>query len=307
MQSKYGVFGYLDEDGAAVLAGILTDETDEDNVFVKDRRVSRMAWADSRWGQALLQKKSFPANELFAFSLTREKIARSLIVPIVFQDELIGFIGVANKSEDYLRQECEMLENIARYIAPLLDARLKKDRQEKKRRLAEDKLRDLTRKLSIKVKVMKCLRAISELLQNPRLSEDEIFQGVVDLIPSGWQYPEITCARIALKGKEFQTANYQETPWKISSPIKMDQEVHGILGGLLFAGKTRGRRRPFPAGRTRFARRHKRAIGSVHRSTNKSNANWPRPTGWRRSVNWRRASPTKSTHPRNSSAIIPAS
>ncbi|MGD0384248.1 MAG: hypothetical protein ABSA77_12050, partial [Thermoguttaceae bacterium] len=140
-----------------------------------------------------------------------------------------GFIGVANKSGDYLQQECEMLDNIARYIAPLLDARLKKDRQEKKRRLAENKLRNLTRKLSIKIKVMKCLRAISEVFQNPRLTENEIFQGIVDLIPSGWQYPEITCTRITLNKKVFQAANYRETSWKISSSIKMDQEVHGTL------------------------------------------------------------------------------
>ncbi len=229
MRSKFGVFGYLHEDGGVALAGILSDEPDRNNVLVKDRRVSRMAWADSKWGLALLQKKPFFAGELFAFSLTREQIGRSLIVPVVFQDEVIGFIGVANKSSDYLQRECEMLDNIARYIAPLLDARLKKDRQGKKRRLAEDKLFNLARKLSIKVKVMKCLRAISELFQNPRLKENEIFQGVVDLIPSGWQYPDITCARIALKGKIFQPANYQETSWKISSPIKMDQELHGSL------------------------------------------------------------------------------
>jgi signal transduction histidine kinase/CheY-like chemotaxis protein len=228
-RSKYGVFGFLDEDEAMILAGILSDETNKDNVFVKDHRVSRMAWADSGWGLALLQRKSFSAKELFAFSLTREKIDRSLIVPIMFQDELIGFIGVANKSGDYLRQEKETLENIARYIAPLLDARLKKDRQEEKRRLAEDKLCNLARKLSIKVKVMKCLRAISELIQNPRLNENEIFQGVADLVPSGWQYPEITCARITLNKKVFQTANYRETFWKIVSLVKLDQEVRGSL------------------------------------------------------------------------------
>ncbi len=181
-------------------------------------------------GAGTAAKKAFFCKRIIRFSaLPAKQIARSLIVPIIFQDEVIGFVGVANKSADYLQQECEMLENIARYIAPLLDARLKKDRQGKKRRLAEEKLRNLTRKLSIKVKVMKCLRAISELLQNPRLTEDEIFQGVVDLAPSGWQYPEITCARIVLKEKIFQTANYRETPWKISSPIKMDQEIQGTL------------------------------------------------------------------------------
>jgi signal transduction histidine kinase/DNA-binding response OmpR family regulator len=228
-ESKFGVFGYLDEDNAAILAGIISDEDDRDSIFINNRSVSRMAWADSTWGHSLLEKRPFFAGELFVFSLTREKISGSLIVPVTFQDELIGFIAVANKSGDYTRQECDILENIARYIAPLLDARLKKDRQEKKRRLAEDKLRNLTRKLSVKVKVMKCIRAISEQLQNPHLNENEILQGVVDLVPSGWQYPEITCARIVLKGRVFQTANFQETPWKISSAVKSDQEVHGSL------------------------------------------------------------------------------
>jgi signal transduction histidine kinase/CheY-like chemotaxis protein len=227
--SKYGIFSYLDEDGAAVLAGLITDETDKDNSFVINRRVSRMVWSDGAWGRALVQNKSFLANELFAFSITHDKIERSLIVPIVFQDDLIGFIGVANKSEDYKQQECETLENIARYIAPLLDARLKKDRQEKQRRAAEEEMRNLTLKLSIKVKIMACLRAISEKIQNPQLCEDDVFQGVVGLAPSGWQYPEITCVRIIVKGKTYQSVNYQDSFWKIISPIKMDQNVFGTI------------------------------------------------------------------------------
>ena len=228
-ESKYGVFGFIDEDGSAILAGMVSDEDNQHSGIIKDDRVSRQVWENSSWGHALLQKKPFLTNELFAFSLTREQIVRSLIVPVTFQDGVIGFIGVANKFSDYLQHECEILEHITRYLAPLLDARLKKDRQEKKRRLAEDKLLNLTRKLSIKVKVMKCLRAITELVQNPLSTEDELFQGVVDLAPSGWQFPEITCARIALKGRAFQTANYLDTFWKITSPIKMDQEIHGTL------------------------------------------------------------------------------
>jgi signal transduction histidine kinase/DNA-binding response OmpR family regulator len=228
-QSKYGIFSYLDEDQVAVLAGIVTDTTGNCNILGKNDLVHHETWADSPWGHALLQKKSFLSNQLFVFPITCEEIVRSLIVPIIFQEEIIGFIGVANKNGDYSQQEREMLENIARYIAPSLDARLKRDRQEKERRQAEENLHKLTRKLSIKVKVMKCLRAVSEWLQNPRLTEDEIFQGVVDLAPSGWQYPEITCARIVLRGKVFESANYQETPWKISSLIKVDQESQGSL------------------------------------------------------------------------------
>jgi signal transduction histidine kinase/DNA-binding response OmpR family regulator len=228
-KSKFGLFSYLDEDGAAVLAGIMTDHAEMQNAFANDSRVAHQVWARTPWGQTLLQKKPFCSTELFAFPLTREPISRSLIMPLVFHDELVGFIALANKSADYQKKECEMLDNVARYIAPLLDARLKKDRQEKKRRSAEEKLLNLTHKLSIKVKVMKCLRAISELFQNPRLTGEQVFQGTVDLVPSGWQYPDAACARLCLKDKVFQTPNYRETPWKISSPIKVGQEIHGSL------------------------------------------------------------------------------
>ncbi len=229
VRSKYGIFSYFDEDGAAVLAGIKTDPRYQQDILNQCRRVPREGWVGSPWESALLQKKSFYAKELFAFPLSLEPVTRSLIVPLVFQDEVIGFIGVANKAEDYLPEEQEMLENVARYIAPPLDARLKKNRQEKKRRLAEEELRNLTRKLSIKVQVINCLHKISELLQKPQLNEDDIFQGVVNLIPTGWQYPEITCARITLKGKIFQTSNFQDTSWKISSPIYVDQNQYGTL------------------------------------------------------------------------------
>jgi signal transduction histidine kinase/ActR/RegA family two-component response regulator len=229
LKSKYGVFSYLDEDGAAILAGIKTEAGDYGDILGQCRRVPRETWADSPWGIDLLKKKSIDANDFFALLLSREPITRSLFVPIVFQDEVIGFIGVANKAADYTHEEQEMLEKIACYIASLLDAQLKEDRQEKKRRLAEEELRNLTRKLNIKVKVMHCLREISELFQNPQLTEGEILQGVVNLAPTGWQFPEITCVRIDLKGKLFQTANYQDTPWKSSSPIYVDQEIQGNL------------------------------------------------------------------------------
>lgn len=36
----------------------------------------------------------------------------------------------------------------------------------------------------------------------------KIYQGVVDFIPSAWQYPEITCAKLIFDDREFSTENY---------------------------------------------------------------------------------------------------
>ena len=80
-----------------------------------------------------------------------------------------------------------------------------------------------------RVKELGCLYAFSELVQDPDLSLPAICQGVVDLIPAGWQYPESACARLVLEGQHFTTGNFRETVWKLDSPIT----VHGRPVGAL--------------------------------------------------------------------------
>ena len=41
-------------------------------------------------------------------------------------------------------------------------------------------------------------------------------QGIVDLIPSSLQYPELACSRIVLENGTFKTENFRETTWKLS-------------------------------------------------------------------------------------------
>ena len=74
-------------------------------------------------------------------------------------------------------------------------------------------LQELTRDLDERVKELNCLYEISSLVQRPGISLGEILQGTVNLIPAAWQYPEITCARIALEGQEFRTKNWRESAW----------------------------------------------------------------------------------------------
>ena len=62
-----------------------------------------------------------------------------------------------------------------------------------------------------RVKELNCLYGISHLVEKRGISLEEIIQGTVDLIPSGWQYPEITCARIIMGDQEFKTKNFRKT------------------------------------------------------------------------------------------------
>ena len=74
---------------------------------------------------------------------------------------------------------------------------LKLEREAVKHRRVEKALRE-------RVKELKCLYAISHLIE----TEDNLskfLQETVDLIPESWQYPEITVSQISLDGKTYRT------------------------------------------------------------------------------------------------------
>ena len=58
---------------------------------------------------------------------------------------------------------------------------------------------------------------------------DDILQTVADFIPPAFQYPDITCARIVFNQYEFTTKNYQDTKWKLSQEIRVNNERIGVL------------------------------------------------------------------------------
>lgn len=72
-----------------------------------------------------------------------------------------------------------------------------------------------------RVKELNCLYKTSKLTAKIDRSQDEVFQAVVELIPSSWQYPEITCARIAIEGRQYRTDNFNETAWKQVAEIRV--------------------------------------------------------------------------------------
>jgi PAS domain S-box-containing protein len=97
------------------------------------------------------------------------------------------------------------------------------------RKKLENALKHQAHKLIERVKELNCLFGISELLEKPGHSLDQILQGIVDLIPPGWQYPEITCAKLDLHKKIYATKDFKETIWKQACDIY----VHGDLSGTL--------------------------------------------------------------------------
>ena len=94
---------------------------------------------------------------------------------------------------------------------------------------AEGSLRKKTHDLGERVKELNCLYGISKIRERNDIAFEEMLQEIVDLIPSSWQYPEITCARIIIEGQEYKTKNFKETVWKQASNIVVHGKQIGIL------------------------------------------------------------------------------
>ncbi len=82
------------------------------------------------------------------------------------------------------------------------------------RKRAEDDLRQRTHDLRERLKELNCLYAISALAEQPNITLEDIIQGTVDAIPSSWQHPEVTSARITLDDKAYYTPHFRESPWQ---------------------------------------------------------------------------------------------
>jgi len=137
------------------------------------------------------------------------------------QAEIVERVQAEAKLREYRDHLAELVEERT--------AELQKEIAERK--LAEEVLQKLMNDLGERVKELNCLYSITELIEKYDILE-EVLQGAVELIPSGWQYPEITCARFFLEGQEFKTENFKETAWKQVGDIV----VYGKQVGALEVG-----------------------------------------------------------------------
>jgi PAS domain S-box-containing protein len=70
-----------------------------------------------------------------------------------------------------------------------------------------------------RIKELRCLYAVTKLTTESRGSIDELLRAAASLIPPGWQYPEITRARITCDGEEFAAPDFRATAWILSNDI----------------------------------------------------------------------------------------
>ena len=94
---------------------------------------------------------------------------------------------------------------------------------------AENSLQKRTEELVKRIKELNCLYDISDLIEQPGITLEEILQGTVELIPPSWHYPGMTCARIMYGGKEYTSKRFKTSAWKQNSDIYVHAHPDGSI------------------------------------------------------------------------------
>jgi C4-dicarboxylate-specific signal transduction histidine kinase len=136
---------------------------------------------------------------------------------------LVRHISERKRAEEQLKQHRDHLDVlVAERTAELTAANQKLEQEVLDRRRAEWALNE-------RVKELNCLYGITALREKAGLSLMQILQGVIELLPPSWQYPDITSARIVLDSDEFVSGNFHETQWKQASDIIVNGKSIGAV------------------------------------------------------------------------------
>ncbi len=90
-------------------------------------------------------------------------------------------------------------------------------------------MKDLLNSLQERAKELNCFYQLEEVLVRNDLELADLFKKIVEIIPPGWQYPDICQARITYEGKTYEAENSKPPVAILSADITIQEEVKGTI------------------------------------------------------------------------------
>ncbi len=134
------------------------------------------------------------------------------IIPIRLEQECIGILQLKSRKPGFFSaRDIDFYEEISSVLGAALS-----------HQYAQIELRE-------RIKELTCLYGIARVMAQPQASADDILQGIVNLLPPAWLYPEITCARIVLHDQVYATDGYRDSPHRQVSDIVVNRQKVGFV------------------------------------------------------------------------------
>ncbi|MDZ7809625.1 MAG: EAL domain-containing protein [Arhodomonas sp.] len=80
-----------------------------------------------------------------------------------------------------------------------------------------------------RIKEQACVRNVAEILLNAEDPLEEMLQTVADVLPPGWQYPEIAAARITFDGRAYTSKGFRQSAWQQREDIIVSDRNAGTV------------------------------------------------------------------------------
>ncbi|MFC1835775.1 PAS domain S-box protein, partial [Thermodesulfobacteriota bacterium] len=141
LQSPCGIFGYVDKEVAMVCAS-MAEEVWRYCQVPHDETVFHHEKWKAIWNDALKQGKTISADGPSKSPDGHPSMFSSIVAPIIHQGALIGVIQAADKETGYDKDDENLMNSIANFIAPVLRSRLRSEREERARIGAEHALHE---------------------------------------------------------------------------------------------------------------------------------------------------------------------
>lgn len=174
-------------------------------------------------------------DEEFALNLGADRFIVKPMEPECFIKTIKGILRDFEKGQLPLKAPTRKKETVylkeysERLIRKLEHKMLELERENAERKKVEVQRKKLLRDYKERVKELNCLYGVSRLIERADISLEGLTKESSELLPSAWQYPNITCAKITFGEREFKTTNFKETRWKQSADIR----VHGKRVGTV--------------------------------------------------------------------------
>jgi PAS domain S-box-containing protein len=151
-ESKYGTFGYFDEEGAFVVPSMTREIFWEQCQIAGKEIIFERGTFGGIWAKAIKEERTLFSNEgPFTTPEGHISINNTIATPIIYRGKVISAIHIANKRGNYDEADVRTLDTIAGTLAPVLNARLERDRQQAERKRADEALNKYSEELERRV------------------------------------------------------------------------------------------------------------------------------------------------------------
>ncbi|MBL7884613.1 MAG: PAS domain S-box protein, partial [Bacteroidia bacterium] len=128
----------------------------------------------------------------------KHKISSSIVLPLKLEGKTKGCLNIYSENiGEFDDIRVSILERVAKNISLAVNnIRINKEKEAVRNSLNE------------RIKELRTIYLVTSFLQDEQQEDEILLQNIVNIIPNGWQYPEVCSAKINYNNKEYTSLQY---------------------------------------------------------------------------------------------------